>query len=286
MQPSLPPEIADLRTPPYKEAPAQPFPYIPRPIPPKVTTGLPVGTQALFIDAAATAAAREAPLNTLLTLRWVSLFCDRAVNPLRVLPTPERIGSLVERLRKWLGRNGVPRFYIWVREHADTSGEHWHFACHVPPRLRRALARFVASLTGEALRPGRRDAIHATEGEFACGELGSWHLAADTRLGRRGYFLAAYLGKGEPSERLFRGTMVPNTRKPVRGERFGGKQPDGRYDMEQGRLEGSRTRKDRFFIANELKRQQTRRRTAEGELQSSLGSQARPTAARSLRSAD
>lgn len=88
MQLSLPPEIADLRKPPYKEAPAQPFPYIPRPIPPKVTTGLPVGTQALFIDAAATAAAREAPLNTLLTLRWVSLFCDRAVNPLRVLPTP------------------------------------------------------------------------------------------------------------------------------------------------------------------------------------------------------
>lgn len=255
MQPSILPQTADLRNSPYGKAPASPFPYLRKAPPPKVTNGLPIGTQARFIEAAATAAARGTALNTLLTLRWVSLFCDGDVHPLRVLPTPGRIGHLVERLRKWLGRHALPLFYIWVREHADSSGEHWHFACHVPPHLQRALARFVARLTGEAAQPRKRSLTQRTEGEFACGELGSWHLATDTRPKRQGYFLAAYLGKGEPSWRIVRGDPVPNIRKPVRGETFGGDQPDGRYDIEQGRVEGRPCRKDRFFIANDLKRQ-------------------------------
>lgn len=265
MQPSLPPGNADLRNSPYGKAPASLFPYFPKALPPKVTTGLPTGTQAQFIEAAAVAAARGAAINSLLTLRWVSLFCDGDVHPLRVIPTPGRIGHLVERLRKWLNRNDLPLFYIWVREHADSSGEHWHFACHVPPHLQPALTRFVAHLTGEAAQPRKRSLSQRTEGEFACGELGSWHLATDTRPKRKGYFLAAYLGKGEPSWRIVRGHPVPNIRKPVRGEAFGGDQPDGRYDMAQGRVEGRQCRKGRFFIANDLKRQMKRAAAAKDQ---------------------
>ncbi len=240
-----------------------PFPYVRNALPPKVTTGLPVGTQARFIDGAA-AAARGTALNTLLTLRWVGLFCDGDVHPLRVLATPARIGHLVERLRKWLRRHGLPPFHIWVREHADRSGEHWHFACHLPPRLQPAFAGFVAQLTGEPAQPRQRKLSQRSEGESR-GVLGSWHLATDTRPQRRGYFLAAYLGTGEPSERSCRGRVVAYDRKPVRGESFGGDQPDGRDNMVQGRVEGRSCRKDRFFIANDLKRQMRRPTAAPGQ---------------------
>jgi hypothetical protein len=60
-----------------------------------------------------------------------------------------------------------------------------------------------------------------TDGEFACSVWGSWHLAKDIHPERSGYYLAAYLWKGEPSERFFRGNLIPNTRKPVRGRAAG-----------------------------------------------------------------
>ena len=264
MQLSLPLGRPDLRNPPYGKAPASLSSYGRQAQPTKVTTGLPIGTQARFIEAAAVAAAHGAALNTLLTVRWTSLFCDGDVHPLRVLPTPGRIGHLVERLRKWLRRHGLPLFYIWVREHADTSGEHWHFGCHVPPHLHPVLTGFVAHLTGEPAQPRKRRLSQRSEGEFACSVLGSWHLANDTRPKRRGYFLASYLGKGEPSELILRGLAVPNNRKPVRGESFGGDQPDGRYDIAQGIIEGRPCRKDRYFIANELKRRMQEDKAAPG----------------------
>lgn len=247
-------EMSDLRKPPLHKAHAFPSAYGRKMPVLKITTGLPIGTQARFISAASTAAALGWPLNTLLTVRWNSLFCDRDLNPLRVLPTPDRIDHLVERLRKWLQRSGASPVYIWVRENADTTGEHWHFAFHLPKRCTHKLVAFVTKLTGEPRAGRHRSPPRLTEGEFAVGELGSWHLASDTRPERKGYYLAAYLGKGEPSERLFRGRLQPNIRKPVRGEGFGGKQPDDRYDSAQGWIEGTACRKDRFFIANVLKR--------------------------------
>lgn len=254
MQLQLPHETPDLRKSPYRSAPALLLPYdCPGPAR-KITSGLPFGTQALFITATTTAAARGAPLNAFLTVRWTSLFCNNDVNSLRVLPTAPRIGHLVERLRKWMTRNGLPPFYIWVRENADTAGEHWHFAFHLPKHMSRRLVGYIAKLMGEPTAHRRRPPGQLTEGEFAAGELGSWHLARDTRPERQGYFLAAYLGKGEPSERLFRGVLQPNRQKPVRGKHFGGHQSDDRYDSTQGWIEGTPCRKNRFFIANALKR--------------------------------
>ena len=229
------------------------MPYVRKSPTRMVTADLPVGTQAAFIAAASAAAARQKPLNVLLTIRWRSLFSDNDVNALRPFPTPERIDRLVELLRKWLIRNDAPPFYIWVRENADSVGEHWHIAFHFPKRRQQALAQYIEKLTGEE-KLRHRNQVQATDGEFARGELGSWHLARDTRPERHGYYLAAYLGKGEPSQRPFRGKLVDNDKKPVRGVRFGGTYPDGVYDISQGKIEGTARRCDRFFIANDLKR--------------------------------
>lgn len=219
----------------------------------KLTDGLPLGTQASFIKAAMAAAKEGLPLNTLLSIRWTSLFSDNDVNPLRSMPIPQRIDYMVELFRKWWAKRGLPVFYIWVREIADSTGEHWHIAFHLPKKLRHRFAGYVADLTQEPIRRTKRPFDLRTEGEFACSEIGSWHLAEDVKPDRGGYFLAAYLGKGEPSEYIKRGKCVANTKKPVRGKSFGGKQPDGKYDAAQGAILGTIQRKDRFFVSNALK---------------------------------
>jgi hypothetical protein len=252
MQLSLPFETADLRKEPHDYAPAILLPYVRKSPPRRKTEGLPIGTQARFIEAAMVAANLGYPLNTLLTIRWRDLFSDNDVNELRILPTAERIRHLVELLRKWLVRNGAPPFYIWARENARSTPEHWHIAFHLGKKHRRALAFYVANLTGEPV--ARRKLVDANEGEFARSDIGSWQLACDTRPERGGAFLAAYLGKGEPSQRLFRGKLIDNSAKPYRGQSFGGTFKDGKYDIDQGRIEGTTCRDDRFFIANGLKK--------------------------------
>lgn len=252
MQLSLPFETADIRKEPHKDAPAIHLPYVRKSPHRRMTEGLPVGTQARFIQAALVAADWGRPLNTFLTIRWGSLFSDNNVNPLRVFPTAERIRHLVELLRKWLVRNGAPPFYIWARENADSADEHWHMAFHLPKKRRRDLVDYVINLTGEPV--GRRKSEKATEGEFSRGACGSWQLAGDTHPERKGVYLAAYLGKGEPSQRLFRGQIIDNDKKPFRGRSYGGSFNDGKYDIAQGQIEGTASRDDRFFIANGLKR--------------------------------
>lgn len=246
-------EPPDLRKHPIYKDRADLSAYVPSTANPALitTTALPIGTQARFIEAAAVAAHYGTPLNTLLTLRWSSLFSDNAVNWLRTMPVPERIDRLVERIRKWLARRDLPPIYIWAREVAGPEAEHWHIALHLPPQLRKAFAAYVADLTGEARLKGKTWAGR-TEGEFARGEIGSWHLARDIHPERKGYFLAAYLGKGEPSERLYRGVPRENDRKPVRGQAFGGDHRDGKYDADQGMITGTACRGDRFFIAKAL----------------------------------
>lgn len=220
---------------------------------PRTTSGLKIGTQQRFIVAAEAGAKDGHPLNTLLTIRWTSLFSDNSPHPLRALSTtPEQIDHLVELLRKWLTRNDVPPHYIWVRELSASVGEHWHIAFHLPKKLRPQIVGFVAKQTKEPALSQRRSASRCTEGEFACGEIGSWHLAEDTRPERGGRYLAAYLGKAEPSQRLFRGALRDNRDKPVRGVAFGGTERNDIYDADQGFILGTVFRGDRFFISKSL----------------------------------
>lgn len=77
------------------------------------------------------------------------------------------------------------------------------------------------------------------------------HLSLAGRLG--GAYLAAYLDYWEPSQRLIRGKPIDSYAKPFRGVSFGSAFKNGAYNIEQGKIEGTDNRRDRFFIANELK---------------------------------
>ena len=225
--------------------------------PTKQTAELELGTQAKFIDAAKSAWRAGYSINTLLTVRWTSLLRDDQFHPLRAMSAPERIKQIVERTRHWLARRDLPALYIWVRETSDEAGgEHWHFALHLPEGKRKAFSVYLEGVMVEPLGPCPRAASKQTPGEYACSELASWHLARDVPERRGnfcGYFTAAYLGKGEPSQRMFRGKLIDNKLKPVRGAEFGGKVRSGRYDVPQGNIEGTTTRKGRFDIARALK---------------------------------
>ena len=223
--------------------------------PEKRTDGLPVGSQAKFIKAAKCAAILGFPINTLLTVRWSSLYHHDNANPLFAQSPVERIAYLVELLRKWIGARCRGGFqYLWVRETTSELGEHWHLAFHLPHGKRKAVASYLSDLLGEPVdHTPRTRAQGRTEGEFACSVWRSWHLAKDTHPERSGFYLAAYLGKGEPSERMFRGKLVPNTRKLVRGQAFGGRERSGRYDAPQGQIRGTTALKKRFDIARPLK---------------------------------
>jgi len=196
------------------------------------------------------------PIDTLLTVRWQGLLRYDDFHHLRNKTTPEAIRYVVELVRKWLTRRGLPAFYLWARELSDMAGEHWHLGFHLPKSKRKAFISYLESILIEPVAPYPRAQSKRTRGEFACSETASWHLAGEEPDGKpqfTGYWLAAYLGKGEPSQRMFRGKLVNNTLKPVRGVEFGGKVKGARYDVPQGNISGTTTRKGRFDIARSLK---------------------------------
>ncbi|MCX7568263.1 hypothetical protein OS189_18150 [Sulfitobacter sp. F26169L] len=219
----------------------------------------------MFIDAVRCASVSGFSINTLLSVRWSSLYHHDNANPLFAQSPVERIAYLVELLRKWIGARCRGGFmYLWVRETTSELGEHWHIAFHLPHGKRKAIASYIADLLGEPLdHQPRTSAQGKTEGEFACSVWRSWHLAKDIHPKRSGYYLAAYLGKGEPSERLSRGNLIPNTRKPVRGRAFGGRERSARYDATQGQITGTAALKKRFDIARPLKQAMKCRQNAD-----------------------
>ena len=220
----------------------------------KQTTSLDIGTQAKLIAAAMRAAKSGYPFNTLLSVRWNDVLSYDDLHPMRAMSEPECIRYVVELVRKWLSRKGIPAYYIWVREVSLVSRRHWHLAFHLPRANRNAFTAFLEGILIEPLAPCPR--AQPTRGEFACSDSASWHLAGEEPDGKphfEGYWLAAYLGKGEPSQRWFRGNLIDNTRKPVRGREFGGYVKGGRYDERQGEVAGTTTRKGRYDIARALK---------------------------------
>ena len=219
-------------------------------------SGLECGTQVKLIAAAFEAHKAGYALETLLTVRWPGLLTYDDFHPLRTRQTPERIRYIVELIRKWLIRHGISAYYLWTRELSDKAGEHWHLAFHLPKSKRKDFINYLETVLVEPAASCPRAQSKRTRGEFACSEYASWHLAGEEPDGKphfTGYWLAAYLGKGEPSQRMFRGKLVNNTLKPVRGVEFGGKVKCARYDVPQGNISGTTTRKGRFDIARALK---------------------------------
>ena len=232
-------------------------PYSPTSEAIKSTSGLDVGTQQKMIDAAYVAYSRKGPINTYLSIRWRGLFAYDDTNFLTSFDGTERVRYIIELVRKWLSYRALPVHYLWSRELTDRCGEHLHLALHLPKAYRKDFAHYLESLLLEPLRRKPRLPSEVTRGEFACSEWSSWHLSAEDKKGKTskfpGFWLAAYTGKGEPSDRWFRGQLVDNPRKPVRGQSYGGSQPDGKYDVEQGVICGTSKRKGRFDISRSLK---------------------------------
>ena len=240
-------EIDDLRKSPIEQAQAVPWSF--SEIQDKQTDALDPGTQQRMIDAAWAAYQLGAPLDALLTVRITAPDGADGGEGLGM------VRNRVERLRKWMARHNLPVHYIWVREVSPDVGEHCHIAFHAPRSSHQSLLPFLERLLGEKRFAGRHS--DAMDGEVARVESGTWQLSREIRDDQwvfPGHWLAAYLGKGEPSEGLYRGEARPNFRKSVRGHTYGGDRCNARYDTGQGVVRGNASRKGRFDISKALKR--------------------------------
>lgn len=270
-------ESSDLRPPPlYNKAHASLFPYGPHLEPnnyesinsvladslkPKKTTikkseELKTGSQTKFHAAAYRSFEAGWELNTLLTIRLTS-FCEIEGSRYFNLHPYDLVRLIVRRLGKWLTREnrGLPVAYIWVREMVKLQGEHLHLALHLPEAHRKSFLGFLDRLLDEPIATRPRPVSKRTRGEIACSQNELWHVAVEETDGKpqfTGYWLASYLGKGEASERRFRGKLVNNSRKPERGKSFGGSLKHARYDVAQGLIEGNYARIGRYGISRSI----------------------------------
>jgi hypothetical protein len=88
----------------------------------KITTGLPVGTQARFIAATHLAVDLGMPINHLLSNQWSKLFAFSAKATCLKMGEVERIVYLVELLRKWVTRRVVAIGYRPSRRPLERRG--------------------------------------------------------------------------------------------------------------------------------------------------------------------
>ncbi len=270
-------ENADLRPPPYNKAPAIHSSYESCSVDnqnqelrrfeslnaaasaeTKSSESLPVRTQDRFVQAAYVGFENGHPLNSILTINWEKLEEAIAQYWLDLHPYT-RAKLLIQKIRKFLKRakRNCTVAYIWVREAVPGKGEHLHVALHLPCKFRKEFIAFLERTLGEPASKNRRSIAERTKGEIACSNTGSWHYGvevSDASPEFSGYWLAAYLAKGEPSERMYRGRMTDNTRKKERGKAFGGRIASEKYDTPQGLIEGTEHRKGRFSISRSLMR--------------------------------
>jgi hypothetical protein len=204
------------------------------------TDGLCCKSQQWFVDAVMQSYDQGKPINLLITIRVLALLNCGADGAFLSHPTTaKQIKAFIRNLTKSLDRLTGKSAYIWVRENSAASGEHLHFAIYCPENKRRRVWIWLNGVTGEKKRFRQRPKKERTEGEIAVSEFGGWHMAIDTRPERKGVCLAHYLGKGEPSQYLYRGKLTNNKDKLCRGREFGGYSTNPKHDEPQGTIEGS-----------------------------------------------
>ncbi len=270
-------QTSDLRTPPYSKARAIHSSYEACLVAGQTTCGsqhyrtdgavgassmasdcLPPKTQARFLDAASVGFENGYPLNAILTVNWTKLTGELSEYWLDMHPH-ERAKQVAQKIRKFLTRakRNCTTAYIWVREALAEKGEHLHVALHVPVETQRDFVCFLGRALGETSSKTRRPLHKRSKGEIACSPSDSWHFGVEVCDGSpefSGYWLAAYLAKAEPSQRMFRGRLVNNELKKERGRAFGGRIRGEKYDVSQGFIEGNKHRNGRFFISKSLRR--------------------------------
>jgi hypothetical protein len=79
----------------------------------------------------------------------------------------DRQGRLLDKLGRWLRRNGVKVSFLWVREVGRLNGEHTHLLLHLPPEHWAACKEFL--LTAGDFERGRNvtgEAVVLKGGDF------------------------------------------------------------------------------------------------------------------------
>lgn len=257
-------QTADLRTPviyrerafPISYSPANGFTKNSGSTHRKETSGLDIGSQSKLQNAAFLSLESGHPINTLITIRS-NVYPNTALANQKDTGRHEQVAKLLESLRKWLTREKrkQPVKYIWCRESSELGGEHLHIGLHLNHDFLGQLIEFLARKLEEPALTSRRPISKRTRGEVACSIDENWHLAVEEVDGKPqypGFWIASYIGKGEPSTVRYRRQKRNNHRKPIRGVPFGGCVKHDNYDLSQGRIVGNQFRKGRFGISRSL----------------------------------
>lgn len=186
------------------------------------STALPRGAQMDLMNAATFSKNIHRPINILVTINARELQRKCVSGLISSHALSDARADLLERMRKWVTARGLPWVSIWVREHADSHGEHWHISLHLPKPYRCKLAMQMSAWTGVN---HDLDAF-LDDGDVAVSVNRLWHIGTKRQNGPQGSpeGIAAYLGKAEPSRINLYGKMRNNPNK-VRRDRNGGQGP-------------------------------------------------------------
>lgn len=163
----------------------------------KVSYYLPAGSQAQLIDAAVIAELKGHSINSLTTIRTdmlrqanAGLFADKH--------SADAVSVLLELVRKWHKKRGIPWACIWCREQGSKVGEHLHMGTHLTGNYVNEYVDQMASWTGE----DRIFPKYHKPDEIGHSESKSWLIQCCRRSNKSGQDIAAYMGKDEPARQL------------------------------------------------------------------------------------
>lgn len=163
----------------------------------KVSYYLPAGSQAQLIDAAVIAELKGHSINCVTTIRTdilraanAGLFADK--HP------ADAVAILIELVRKWHKKRGIPWACIWGREIGKKVGEHFHMGTYTPEKYHGVYADQMSSWTGE----DRIFPKYHRPDEVGLSTNNSWLIQCCRRSNKSGQDIAAYMGKDEPARRL------------------------------------------------------------------------------------
>jgi hypothetical protein len=160
--------------------------------PRKTSEYLHTGDQAKLIDAAVLAETWGYPINRLTTIR-TEILARSLSGVFAGKHQADGVKCLLELMRHWHKKRGIPWACIWSREVGFDIGGHLHIGTHQSEKHTEAFINQMAAWTGEnrVLLKRRRSA------NLGHSEHQSWLVQCCTRKGQSGPDLASYLGKDE-----------------------------------------------------------------------------------------
>ena len=162
--------------------------------PRKTSQYLSKGAQGQLVDAAVLAKVMGHPVNRTTTIR-TEILASGSHGVFAEKHEANGIVNLLELLRHWHKKRGIPWACIWGREVGKDVGGHIHIGTHLSDEHTKAYIEQLARWTGE----GRIFPKHHKPPNIGISERGSWLVQCCFRRGQSGTDVAAYLGKDEPS---------------------------------------------------------------------------------------